>query len=184
MPESWQALLPFKGNDQAKTRLALPEAGRLAREWLETAVSACRACPAIEHTWVVGLKPPPALPQGVNWLKQCGLGLNEAIAEWLELRRPRLWLVILPDLPALSAGDVQHLLDACPRPGLALAPDRHGRGCNGLAAFELRPPLGFGEGSFQHYCSLALPTAVVRTRGLSHDVDTLSDWESLAWHQV
>lgn len=176
--------MPFKGNGQAKTRLALPDAARLAQEWLGTALAACRGCLEIERTWVVSLEGPLGLPPEVGWLRQRQPGLNPGIAEWLAQEQPLNWLVILPDLPALTACDVRRLLAECPRPGLALAPDRHGRGCNGLAAAGVRPRLGFGEDSFRHYRSLGLATAVVECPGLAHDVDTLSDWESLAWHQV
>ena len=184
MCKPFWALLPYKGNGQSKTRLHLPSGQDLSQQWLATALEQCRQSPLIESTWVVSLGDQFDLPADVGWLRQRQPGLNEGIQEWLDQHRPVRWLVVLPDLPHLSSHDLNNLLRACPTPGIALAPDRHDRGCNGLAVNQAQPQLCFGPDSFPLYQKQGLPSAVVRTHGLAHDVDTLADWESIAWHQV
>jgi 2-phospho-L-lactate guanylyltransferase len=121
---------------------------------------------------------------GARLIVQRGMGLNrgldqareEAVADGIET------LVVLHgDLPNLTAADVIALISAVPAPsGVAIAPDRAGRGTNGLA---LRPPRAipflFGAGSFAAHRSAAeaagLPVAIVERPGLAFDLDTPED---------
>ena len=180
MPERWTAVLPFKGNGLSKTRLELPQAQELAQQWLTRALQCCLQAPSIESTWLVTLGDRMELPAGVGWMRQAGPGLNEGLREWYSVHRPGRWLVILPDLPELEVQDLEELLAHCPGGGLALAPDRHRRGCNALAMFDCQPELVFGAGSFGRFQAQELPQAVVERVGLANDVDTLDDWNCLA----
>lgn len=180
MSESWIAVLPFKGNGQSKTRLAIPEAQQLAQQWLTRAVEQCLNTESIAQTWVVSLGDQLELPAGANWMRQKSQGLNEGLREWYELHRPVRWLVMLPDLPYVSSDDLEELLKACPGHGLALAPDRHQRGCNALAMQGCSPQLVFGTDSFLRYQAQSFPQSVVERCGLANDVDTLDDWNCLA----
>ncbi|MBS2039769.1 hypothetical protein JST97_32595 [bacterium] len=180
MSERWTAVLPFKGNGLSKTRLSLPEARVLAQQWLTRALQECLRAPSIESTWVVSLGDQLQLPEGVGWMRQAGLGLNEGLREWYSLHRPARWLVILPDLPGLAVEDLEALLENCPGPGLALAPDRHQKGCNALAVRECQPELVFGMDSLRRFQSQGLDFSVVKRPGLANDVDTLEDWNCLA----
>ena len=180
MSDGWMAVLPFKGNGRSKTRLQVPEAQALAQQWLTLAVQQCLGTPSIQQTWVVSQGDQLELPAGADWMRQAGTGLNEALREWWSLHRPARWLVILPDLPHLTGADLEALLQACPERGLALAPDRHRRGCNGMAVSNCQPELVFGMNSFSRFQAQSLPQAVVERCGLANDVDTLDDWKCLA----
>ena len=180
MSEGWVAVLPFKGNGQSKTRLQMPEAQELAQQWLTCAIEKCLSTPLIAQTWVVSLGDQLHIPPGVSWMRQTGAGLNEGLSEWLSLERPARWLVVLPDLPYLTAKDLEDLLTLCPDQGLALAPDRHRRGCNALASSGCQPELVFGKDSFLRFQAQPWAQAVVERSGLANDIDTLDDWNCLA----
>jgi len=180
MPEDWIAVLPFKGNGHSKTRLQLADSQQLAQQWLTRAVEQCLAAPSIAQTWVVSLGDQLELPPAARWMRQQGSGLNEGLREWASQQRPRRWLVVLPDLPWLTSAELEQLLQSCPAEGIALAPDRHRRGCNALAVRGQCPELVFGTDSFQRFQAQGLPQAVVESCGLANDVDTLDDWNCLA----
>lgn len=180
MSDSWIAVLPFKGNGQSKTRLPVPEAQELAQRWLTQALEQCLGAPSIGETWVVSLGDQLQLTPSVGWMRQSGAGLNEGLHEWRSLHRPKRWLVILPDLPHLSGADLEALIQNCPAQGIALAPDRHRRGCNALAMNDCTPELVFGKDSFLRYQAQPFAQAVTERCGLANDVDTLEDWNCLA----
>lgn len=180
MPEGWTAVLPFKGNGHSKTRLQRPDSQQLAQQWLTRAVEQCLAAPSIAQTWVVSLGDQLQLPPGARWMRQKSQGLNQGLQEWADLQRPPRWLVILPDLPWLTSAELEQLLQSCPASGIALAPDRHRRGCNALAVSGNHPELVFGPESFRRFQAQDLPQAVLESCGLANDVDTLDDWNCLA----
>jgi 2-phospho-L-lactate guanylyltransferase len=113
---------------------------------------------------------------------EVGFGLNLALAQALELRKPLDWtLIYIPgDVPCLIESEVESLVEASAEYDLVLVPDAERCGTNGLA---LRPPdlIPFRfEGQ-----SLAAYTAEARKHGwrvrlfpletLSWDVDLPSD---------
>lgn len=175
MSELWTAVLPFKGTSRSKTRLDLPGAPELARQWLDHTLQQCALCPRIGSTEVVSLGP----LSGLTPFVQTSPGLNEGLQQWWEARRPGRWLVLLPDLPHLETQDLEALLVACPAGGLALAPDRHGQGTNAMASDGVLPELVFGPNSLARFQAQPFAQVVVRRAGLSHDIDTLSDWNEL-----
>jgi 2-phospho-L-lactate guanylyltransferase len=125
-----------------------------------------------------------ALPGHVVPLADPGGGLNGALtAAALEARQSgaeRL-LIVHADLPLLEPEEVTALIEASKASGLALAPDRHGRGTNALCLSW--PPavcFEFGPDSFRRHVAQAsargLLPAVVRLPGLAFDVDEPDDY--------
>lgn len=114
-----------------------------------------------------------------------GLELGRA---WAQSRAADALLVLLGDLPCLSACEVRDfvaLAETASRgePLVALAPDRHERGTNGLLLRPARAadalPFAFGEGSLARHEALArersIATVRFHARGLRYDVDTPAD---------
>jgi 2-phospho-L-lactate guanylyltransferase len=96
-------------------------------------------------------------------------------------------VVLVPgDTPLLRPADVDEMLERCARDGIAIAivPDRHGTGTNGLV---ITPPdafrPSFGEGSLERHLAQAresgLPHRVEKLASLEHDVDTPGDLAAL-----
>jgi 2-phospho-L-lactate guanylyltransferase len=115
-------------------------------------------------------------------------GLNGALRQaqhWAREADADALLIVLPDLPLLTAADVRAMLNAARESETAvLAPDRAGAGSNALL---LAPPdiiaPSFGEGSARrHRAALALagvPLTVLRRPGLALDLDTADDLAAL-----
>jgi 2-phospho-L-lactate guanylyltransferase len=186
---SVRIIVPHRGLAAAKTRLApvLDDGEReaLAKRLLEQVLRVAHAACGD----VVVITPSEALATlvaaaGARLVVQRGMGLNagleqardEAIAEGVDTL-----LVLHGDLPNLGADDVAALLDALPDGrAVAIAPDRAGRGTNGLA---LRPPnaiaFRFGVGSFAAHLAAAATAGVsvteVHRPGLAFDLDTPAD---------
>ena len=138
------AIVPFKGLDGAKMRLAAvlsaEERARLVLEMLERVLVACEGAASIERTLLVTPEP-GAVSAGVEVLADSGVGHASAIA--LALADPRSSagaLVVMADCPLAEPGSLDGLAEAA-RP-LALVRARDG-GVNALAlqdvtAFEPR----------------------------------------------
>jgi 2-phospho-L-lactate guanylyltransferase len=128
------AIVPFKGLDGAKTRLAAvlspEERARLAFEMLERVLVACEGAVAIERTLLVTPEP-GALAAGPDVLVDSGVGHAEAVV--LALADPRAAagaLVVMADCPLVQSASLDALAEAA-RP-LALVRARDG-GVNALA---------------------------------------------------
>jgi 2-phospho-L-lactate/phosphoenolpyruvate guanylyltransferase len=99
-------------------------------------------------------------------------------------------LLVPGDTPLLKPPDLDDLLARCERDGVAVAivPDRHGTGTNGLL---IAPPgafrPSFGEGSFDRHVEQArereLDYRIEKLPSLEHDVDTPGDLAAL-WDVV
>jgi 2-phospho-L-lactate guanylyltransferase len=95
-------------------------------------------------------------------------------------------LLVPGDTPLLKPPDLEDLLQRCERDGIGLAivPDRHGTGTNGLL---IAPPgsfdPSFGPGSFERHMEQArsreLEFRVEALPSLEHDVDTPGDLAAL-----
>jgi 2-phospho-L-lactate guanylyltransferase len=92
-------------------------------------------------------------------------------------------VALLPgDCPLIEAAEIDALLGGLEAPMVAIVPDRHGTGTNGLV---LAPPEAirpaFGEGSCARHAALAeaagVPHSVERLTSLALDVDTPDDLE-------
>lgn len=190
MPGSTRIIVPHRGLEAAKTRLATslsPDERRdLARQLLERVLRvACEVCDD-----VVVISPSRELadivePIGARLVVQRGMGLNEGLeqARFDALYDDIGTLVVLHgDLPNLHPADVEALIASLPSsgPGVAVAPDRGGTGTNALV---LRPPgvigFRFGVGSFAAHLEevdrARVPLVAVSRGGLAFDLDTPQD---------
>jgi 2-phospho-L-lactate guanylyltransferase (CobY/MobA/RfbA family) len=117
------AIVPFKGLDGAKTRLAAVLSA-------ERVLAACRGAACIGQTLLVTPAPGFA-PRGVEVLVDSGAGHAEAIAlAFADARARRGALVVMADCPLVDSPSLDALARAAAP--LALAPARDG-GVNALA---------------------------------------------------
>ena len=144
---SWTVLVPIKPAGLRKTRLA-PRLDGLARERLSQAMldhvcATLAAVPGVGVTIVARERP---ADWAGGWHADSGQELNAALgAARTALGGGRI-AVCHADLPLLDQEDVGALLAAAERNGIALAPDRAGRGTNAIAVADARPPSSSGSG--------------------------------------
>src|SRR3954462_4334903 len=195
------AIVPIKSFDVAKQRLADSLAAGTRRSLVQAMFSdvlgALRRTEGVERIAVVtadvaaGSMATGAgmvvLHDGVSAGQSAAteIGIRYALDEGFE----RV-LLVPGDTPLLKPPDLNELLVRCERDriGLAIVPDRHGTGTNGLL---IAPPdafsPSFGEGSFERHMSQAreraLVTRVETLPSLEHDVDTPGDLAAL-WDVV
>jgi 2-phospho-L-lactate guanylyltransferase len=184
------ASVPIKSRAHCKRRLATTlrpaERVEFVRRMLDHVLLTAERCVGIDRILVVSPER-DRVPDGVTVLHDDGTNLNEALeAARREARAGGATeLVILPaDLPRLEIGDLDALLEAGRRAGIALAPDRADAGTNGLylnAALEL--PFRFGSRSRSEHVAaagaLGVDCAIVRCGGFAFDVDTGDDFRRL-----
>jgi 2-phospho-L-lactate guanylyltransferase len=180
------AIVPVKGLDGAKTRLAplldAEERGALALRMLGDVLDACAGASNVRRTLVVTPEPRLA-PPGVDVLADRGEGHAAAIAAALADPRARSGaLVVMADCPLVTPQALDRLAAAA-RP-VALAPARDG-GLNGLALRDpalFEPVFGMPD-AFELTAARAraagLEPAVVDEPGLALDVDTPCDLRML-----
>ncbi|HXV96122.1 MAG TPA: 2-phospho-L-lactate guanylyltransferase [Gaiellaceae bacterium] len=178
------AIVPVKGLDGAKTRLAprlsADERARLVVDMLDRVLSACAQADAIGGTLLV--TPAPGLAgDGVEVLVDAGTGHADALA--LALADPRAAggvLVVMGDCPLVTAESLDALAAAA-RP-LALARARDG-GVNALAlaaANGFRPRFGVpAETTVAEARAAGLEPAVVDDPALALDIDRPEDYDLL-----
>jgi 2-phospho-L-lactate guanylyltransferase len=192
------AVVPINTLQKAKSRLrdALPETARQALAlWM-----AARVLEAIARSGAVTsmavVSPDPSVLQwaqrhGAEPLEQLDIGLNRGLdagRRWALSAGADALLVLHADLPCITAAEVSELVRVAPgdeaRSAVALAPDRAGRGTNGLV---LRPPtlipFAFGVNSLDNHIRLARGVGiepVLRwSPGTCFDVDTAGDLQVL-----
>ena len=161
---------------------------QLARRMLDHVLDVARSVPAIDTVLVVSPER-DSIPSDVMVLRDPGVDLNAAFETG---RRAALaagahGLLLLPaDLPLLAGADLEQLLDAGRRAGVAIAPDRNGSGTNGLyLSLErgVRMRFAFGPDSRERHefaaraCGLRAQT--VASRGLQADIDTPADYQAV-----
>lgn len=188
------AVVPIKAFTSAKTRLGarLDEARRaeLAATSAERVLRAVETCTAVEHRIAVVEDEDGAhlarhhhfevLVRPDLW------GQNAAVEAGFGLARERgasALLTVSADVPLVRAEDVDQLIGGAGA-GLVLAPDREGRGTNGLfisPALPLR--LHFGPDSLSLYkreaAEMGMPVRVLRNQRLTIDIDTPDDLDVL-----
>ena len=193
------AVVPLQALAGAKSRLAAAlapaERAALTLRLLHGVLDAL-AAPAVAERLVVSPDPralAEARAAGAATLRQRlptrGDALNDALAEardWAAARGADALLVVLGDLPLLTAADVAALVALAGRdaPVVVLAPDRHERGTNALL---LRPPdaipFAFGPDSLARHLAAAtargLPVRLYRAPGTALDLDTPEDLAAL-----
>ena len=178
----WTAIVPIKPCSMRKTRLAgaLDVADRTAlTQWMLCKVlDVLAATPGVARVQVLAVEPPPGWSGG--WTIDRGRGLNlELDAACAAAAGPVM--VVFPDLPGLCTGDVTALADAAKGRGIAIAPDRHGRGTNALALASMHGPrgdfrMGFGPQSLARHSGRAgMRGTLVNRPGLALDIDTPAD---------
>jgi 2-phospho-L-lactate/phosphoenolpyruvate guanylyltransferase len=176
------AIVPFKGLDGAKTRLAAvlsaSERAQLAGQLLERVLAACRDAGCIRETLLVTPAPGSA-PQGIPVLVDSGTGHAEAIV--LALADPRAResvLVVMADCPLVTPDALDALVEAAEP--LALAPACDG-GVNALALQAGTPFVPrFGvpvEAMVAAARAAGLEPTLVEDPALALDVDRPEDYE-------
>jgi 2-phospho-L-lactate guanylyltransferase len=181
------AIVPVKGLDGAKTRLAPlltpEERARLVAQMLERVLAACAGASAIRRTLLV--TPDPSLaPPRVDVLVDGGTGHPDAIAAALADARARIGaLVVMADCPLVTPASLDALVQAA-RP-LALVPARDG----GVNALALRPVDGFrplfgvpAEETLARARAAGIQPTVVQDDRLALDVDRPEDYERMLAH--
>lgn len=176
------AVVPVKGRDGAKTRLAPllqpEERTRLVLDMLERVLEACAGAESITGTLLVT----PDLgfaPSGVELLQDEGTGHADAVALALRDARARDGaLVVMADCPLVRPESLDALAAAAAP--LALAPSRDG-GVNALALRAVNgfvPPFGVPvEETLGAARSAGLETIVLDDPLLALDVDRPEDYE-------
>ena len=186
------AIIAVNARARCKTRLdaTLGQSGRrqLMRRMLSHVLHVARAVPAIDEVLVVSPER-DAIPRDVNVLRDSGMDLNAAFdaGRQAALAAGATGLVLLPaDLPLLSGADLEQLLVAGRRAGVAIAPDRNGSGTNGLyLSLErgARMCFAFGPGSRERHeaearsCGYRAQTVAIP--GLQADIDTRADYDAV-----
>jgi 2-phospho-L-lactate/phosphoenolpyruvate guanylyltransferase len=179
------AIVPVKGLDGAKTRLARvlsPDERRaLVLEMLDAVLSACAMASAIHTTLVV--TPDARIERGDELLTDEGAGHARAIEQALADQRAREGaLVVMADCPFAHPESLDRLAEAA-RP-VALAPAADG----GVNALALRDPAGFSPVfgrpdaarlTVEQARAAGLEAAVVDDPLLAFDVDRPADLERL-----
>lgn len=144
--------------------------------------------------WAAALPAPiPLLP-----ILQPGQGLNPGLEHGRRVLLqpgagqplPTALLVVLPDLPGITAVDVQTLIRLSTVGTVVVASDRHGQGTNALL---LRPPealpFQFGSGSLTRHTAAAQASGLTLRRfdapGMALDIDTADDLQLAdAWSEL
>jgi 2-phospho-L-lactate guanylyltransferase len=192
-PDRIVAIIPIGSLENAKSRLGgtldAEERHDLIDTMIYRTVRAALATPGIAETLVVS-PDREALEQatflGARTMRQSGQGLNAGLREAREdaIAGGADAVMIVPiDLPLVSPDALEQLIAPLgvvgERPLVVLAPDRHGRGTNGLL---LAPPdaieLAFGGDSRAAHaaCAQAAGARYVELDGpLSLDIDTPDD---------
>lgn len=190
------AILPVKPFGQGKSRLAgvLNDENRVAlnRCLFEHTLKVLTEVEQISHVLVIS-RDSQALSmarrfQALTLLENGNSNLNQSleIAAAMARRRTNHGVLAIPaDLPLLAPEDIAGLLAfAGSPPVVAIAPDRHGLGTNGL--FVSPPGLirfNFGLNSFVRHSEAALQAGacleIVRTPSLMLDLDLPEDLDLL-----
>jgi 2-phospho-L-lactate guanylyltransferase len=185
------AIVPVKRFAVGKRRLAgaVEEAPRreLIEAMLRDVLTAISEARMVDRTLVVTREPgaervatemgldvvPDPAESGHSQAAELGI---DAAARW----EPRQVALLPGDCPLLDPRELDGLLTGVPDPYVAVVPDRHGTGTNGLV---LSPPdairPSFGEGSRERHVLAArhagLPYSVESIDSLALDVDTPAD---------
>jgi 2-phospho-L-lactate guanylyltransferase len=174
------AIVPFKGLDGAKTRLAAvlspEERARVAAEMLDRVLGACANATSIRRTLLV--TPDPGIERdGVDVRIDEGTGHADAVRLALADGRARNGaIVVMADCPLVTPESLDALIDAA-RP-LALVPARDG-GVNALALTDVgafSPTFGVpAEEMVRAARAAGLEPVIVHDERLRLDVDQPED---------
>jgi 2-phospho-L-lactate guanylyltransferase len=190
------ALLPAKPLPLAKTRLGilLPDDERMAvaAAMFEDVLRALTGADAIDAVLVVTAD--PALAAHARRIGAAVLdertprGLNAAVTLGTEAAQrmgASSALVVLSDLPLLTAGDVDDLVARAPARGVLVVPCKEGTGTNAILRQPpaVLPPC-FGGRSLERHVGVAerhrLTCEIVRNPRIEFDLDTPEDLRAFA----
>lgn len=192
---TWRLVLPVKGGDVAKSRLAPdgPERSALALAIGLDTVASALACPAVVEVVVVSadeqvLRPAGELGARAVTERSPGAGLLAAVADGLDVAGTGRCAVLLADLPSLRPGDLATALEACGAaldggaPSVVVA-DAEGTGSVLLAGTDRAALLpAFGPSSAAAHVRAGAVLLDLDLPRLRRDVDTpaeLSEAEAL-----
>lgn len=180
------AVVAVKARALCKSRLSAvltPSARvQLVRSMLTTVLAAARSAQSVCELMVVSPERDD-VPAGIAVLADAGDSLNAALTAaqvHLHSRGCREMLVLPADLPDVTAGDIDELVQAGRRGGFALATDLAGAGTNALY-LAAAPPFDFQFGANSARLHLAearrlgFSPQVLRLAGLEFDVDSPAD---------
>jgi 2-phospho-L-lactate guanylyltransferase len=176
---SWTAIVPVKRGAARKSRLAQHlspvQRDELSEFLVARVLESLDAAPSI--TSIVVLSESPLDDARLAWHPDLGRGLNIELSAFAAVAGLNRLLIIHGDLPLVTGYDVEALIAAADQQGIAIAPDRHGFGTNGLAfAREESFDFAFGEDSCNlHREASGHTAAIVNRTGLSIDIDTHDD---------
>jgi len=184
-----KAIIPVKALSEGKTRLAqilgAPAREALNIEFLDRALAITAIFPGAADTIVISADARVreiATARGATALAETGEGLNAALDEAAARARAdgaEAILVTPVDLPRATAEDLLAL--ASTGSGFAIAPDRKGRGTNGLyLAFNGGFVFRFGEDSLSAHLKEArahgAEAFILDAPNLAFDIDTPDDY--------
>ncbi|MDB5702743.1 MAG: 2-phospho-L-lactate guanylyltransferase [Sphingomonadales bacterium] len=176
---NWTAIVPVKRGGARKSRLAKhlsPEQrNELSDILVARVLESLDAAPSV--TSIVVLSESPHDDARLGWHPDLGRGLNVELSAFAAAAGIRRLLIIHGDLPLLTGDDVEALISAATRHGIAIAPDRHGQGTNALAFRDEESfDFAFGNDSCNLHRQASGHKAVIVDRaGLSVDIDTHDD---------
>lgn len=189
------AIVPVKRFTAAKQRLAAELADEqralLATAMLDDVLAALRRSRAVGRVLVVSGEPAAAAIAGRRGVEVVDdpddRGHSEAALIGIEAAGAIAadCVVLLPgDCPLLDAAELDRLLEGFEPPGVAVIPDRHGTGTNGLVlapAVAIKP--SFGPDSCERHLRLAraggVRGTIASTDSLDLDLDTGEDLRAL-----
>ncbi|MBB4631603.1 2-phospho-L-lactate guanylyltransferase [Sphingosinicella soli] len=177
---SWTAIVPLKTSGERKSRLArllsAEERSVLSARMFHHVINVLPHVPAIGRI-VVLADECPADWRG-DWMADGRRGLNLELEQARKLLAGDL-IVLHADLPLLTPEDVAALIEAASE-GLAIAPDRHRTGTNGLALkASTFLEFSFGTDSFSLHRLQHLDCKVIKREGFALDLDTPDDLKAL-----
>ncbi|MEW1958849.1 2-phospho-L-lactate guanylyltransferase [Kineococcus sp. NPDC059986] len=180
----WRVVVPVKGGDEAKTRLALPRRQRqdLALAMALDCLAACRDTPGVGLVVCVSDDPEvlaAVRAVGVGTVSPGRPGLAVAVAAGLASVERGPTAVLLGDLPALRTADLADALaQAGQLPGPALVADAAGSGSVLLADAAGNVPHHFGPDSARRHVAAGAVALSAPLPSLRRDVDTVDDLRS------
>lgn len=184
---TWQVLVPVKTLSRAKTRLALPPKDRaeLATAMLRDTLRAVRATRLVSATHVITTDVSVGLvtrsERVAAWTVVGAVGLNDevrqAAARLVQTGTPDGIVVVLGDLPCLTAVVLAEVLEAAPSDGQSFLVDAAGTGTTILIApFGVGFEPAFEFGSAVRHAAVGHPLdGPFHWRSARRDVDTLAD---------
>lgn len=184
------AIVPFKGLDKGKQRLAAclsPSQRSLLNErMLGDVLHAARAACVFEEIWVLSVER-FAIFNDCRWLQDAGHDLNSSLssAAMQAARFADSVVVLAADLPSVSAADLRAVVAAGESHAVVVIPDMRGSGTNALG---LSPPTSilprFGTNSRYRHEEAArergLTTTTLILPSIAADVDEPADLERLS----